>query len=59
MCAPTEDMWADIVAFQARAEPEDEIDDFSIAKWEDDGGALYKRRDREGGGDGEDEAGRR
>ncbi|HVT59432.1 MAG TPA: hypothetical protein VHR45_13650 [Thermoanaerobaculia bacterium] len=59
MCAPVEDMWAEILAFQARAEPEEQIDDCSIMRWEDDGGAIYSRHDREGGGDEEDEARRR
>jgi hypothetical protein len=58
MCAPLEDMWAEILAFQARAEPEDQIDDLSIARWEDDGGAIYRRLNREGGSDEEDEPGR-
>jgi len=58
MCAPVEDMWAEILAFQARVEPEDQLDDLSIATWEDDGGAIYRGREREGGSDEEDEPGR-
>jgi hypothetical protein len=56
MCAPVEDMWAEILASQARAELEKQIDDCSIMRWEDDGGAINSRHDREGGSDEEDEA---
>ena len=58
MHAPIEDMWPEILAFQARAESEGQIDDLSIARWEDDGGAIYRRIDQEGCSDEEVEVGR-